>query len=300
MKKIAALCIVITYFTSCSDGAHHKGQAVSAAYDRVAPAPMVKADKEEPPAKKTTSDAVAFADVKMAPPQVQQVSTDTSKKITKEGEIRFETADVALTRKRIIQNVQKLGGYVSEDNQSKNEGSNSKEYNLKVRVPAKNFDKLLDTVADAADQIDSKNINIKDVTTEYIDTKTRLDNKKKLEDRYLQLLNKANKMSDMLQIEGKLEEIRSDIESTQGQLNYMAKQVAYSSLDITFYSLSVAPKNETSIGFRFKQALSDGWDCLQTLFFGSIAVWPVLIILFLVFIWLRKRIKNRRVAPESA
>jgi len=297
MKNIAALCIIIFCLTACSHDSKHKGPGDSAAYDRVAP--LVKAD-EDSRAEKSVSDNLAVAEVKMAPPQVGQTTTDTSKKITKEGEIHFETADVALTRKHIIQNVQKLGGYVSEDNQTKDEGSNRKQYNLKVRVPAKNFDKLLDTVASSADQIDSKNINIKDVTTEYIDTKTRLDNKKKLEDRYLQLLSKANKMSDMLQIEEKLEEIRSDIESTQGQLNYMVKQVAYSSLDINFYTLSVVPKNETSIGFRFKEALSDGWDCLQSLFFGTIAVWPVVIILLLALLWFKKRMKNRNTATESA
>ncbi len=300
MKNIAALCLIVFCLAACHDGEHHKGPAVSPAYDRLAPPPVDKTDADSKAEKSFANGAVAVAEVKMAPPQVGSATADTSKKITKEGDIHFETADVVLTRKHIIQNVQKLGGYVSEDNQTKDEGSNRKQYNLKVRVPAKNFDKLLDTVASSADQIDSKNINIKDVTTEYIDTKTRLDNKKKLEDRYLQLLGKATKMSDMLQIEEKLEEIRSDIESTQGQLNYMAKQVAYSSLDINFYTLSVVPKNETSIGFRFKEALSDGWDCLQTLFFGTIAVWPVAIILLFGLLWFRKRMKNRNTITESA
>lgn len=292
MKNRAALCLIVFCLTACghrtTDGQKDKVMFSS---------PVVKADVEAKEYLKNSPVAEKVMDVRMAvpPPIKEGASIDTSKKITKEGEIHFETANVVLTRKHIIQNVQKLGGYVSEDNQNKDEGSNRKEYSLKVRVPAKNFDKLLDTVADAAEQIDSKNINIKDVTTEYIDTKTRLDNKKKLEDRYLQLLSKANKMSDMLQIEEKLEEIRSDIESTQGQLNYMAKQVAYSSLDINFYTLSVVPKNETSIGFRFKEALSDGWDCLQTLFFGTIAVWPVVIILLFGLLWFKNRKKGTAV-----
>lgn len=295
MKNIAALCLIILCLTACG----HK--PTDEQNDKVMfSQPVARADAEPKEYRKNAPVAEKIMDVTMAvPPPIKEGSTvDTSKKITKEGDIHFQTADVVLTRKHIIQNVQKLGGYVFDDNQTKDEGSNKKEYNLKVRVPAKNFDKLLDTVADAADRIDSKNINIKDVTTEYIDTKTRLDNKKKLEDRYLQLLSKANKMSDMLQIEEKLEEIRSDIESTQGQLNYMAKQVAYSSLDITFYSLSVVPQNDNGLGYRFKEALSGGWDFLQSLFFNIVASWPAVIILLLGFIWFKKR-KNSKTIVTS-
>jgi hypothetical protein len=66
-------------------------------------------------------------------------------------------------------------------------------------------------------------------------------------------------MRDLLDIEEKLTEIRSDIEATQGQLNYMSKQVAYSSLNITFYTKQpeqVATGN--GFGYKFKNALTSG------------------------------------------
>jgi hypothetical protein len=50
----------------------------------------------------------------------------------------------------------------------------------------------LGTVSSTATKIDSRNIRIKDVTTQFIDTKTRLDNKLQLlEKRYLNLLDTA-------------------------------------------------------------------------------------------------------------
>jgi hypothetical protein len=114
-----------------------------------------------------------------------------------------------------------------------------------------------------------------------------------LENRYNQLLAKATKISDLLEIENKLTEIRSDIESTQGQLNYMSKQVAYSSLDITFYTKATTAENGNTFGYKLKSAISGGWTSLQNFVFWLISIWPFVIILsvlsFLYVRWRRKR-----------
>jgi hypothetical protein len=168
---------------------------------------------------------------------------------------------------------------VEEDNQSTNGDDNHKEYVLKIRIPAKYFDLLLDSVSSTADKIDTKNIAVTDVSTQYIDIKTRLDNKKVLENRYLDLLKKATRIPDLLEIENKLTEIRSDIESTQGQLNYLGKQVTYSSLEITFYAKQIETADKgVGYGYKFKTAITDGWAFLQNLCFGLISLWPVIII----------------------
>jgi len=223
---------------------------------------------------------------------------DTSKKIVKEGDISFETNNVNETRKKIVHSLKQFGGYVEEDNQSlNNDDNNRKEYVLKIRVPAKKFDFFLDTVSSTADKIDSKNISITDVTTHYIDITTRLANKKTLENSYLELLKKSSKISDLLEIENKLSEIRSDIESTQGQLNYLNKQVAYSALTITFYTKQAVQDNGQTFGYKLKMALSSGWDFLGSMFFGFITLWPLLIIvtiLYLLFRSWRKRIGKRK------
>jgi len=219
---------------------------------------------------------------------------DTSKKIIKSGDIEFETGNVMLTRKKILHSLQKYGGYVDEDNQSVNGDDNHKEYVLKIRIPAKYFDFMLDSVSSTADKIDTKNISVTDVSTRYIDIKTRLQNKMILEKRYLDLLKKASRIPDLLEIENKITEIRSDIESTQGQLIYLNKQVAYSFLAITFYTKQVEKTDKgVGFGYKFKTALSDGWTALQNLFLGLISSWPYAIAIMLSY-WLFKTWRKRR------
>jgi hypothetical protein len=106
-------------------------------------------------------------------------------------------------------------------------------------------------------------------------------------------------MSDLLQIEDKLAEIRSDIESTQSQLNYMSKQVAYSSLNITFYTRQpeqVAAGN--GFGYKLKNALITGWESLQNLFFGLLSNWYLLLVIALIIVFV-KRWRGRRIAKQA-
>jgi hypothetical protein len=239
------------------------------------------------------------AQAKFVPPIVKEETNknaEVDKKIIKEGEIRFRTADVAETRKAIYASLKKLGGYAAEEQELNSSYNGEKQITIHARVPAKNFDQLLTNVSENAESIDSKNIRIKDVTTEYIDVTTRLANKKKLEERYLELLKKGSKISDLLEIENKLTDIRSDIESSQGQLNYMMKQVAYSTIDITFYSQQTAQDNRQTFGYKIKRALTGGWHTLGNLFFSFIEWWPIWLILAgLVYLFRRWR-KKRNIA----
>ena len=235
------------------------------------------------------------ANIAESPNHAGKLVRDTAKKIIKQGDISFESNNITATRKKILCSLKKLGGYTVEDNETTNNEEGRKEYTLKVLIPAKNFDLLLDTVSSSAYKIDSKNISVTDVTTKFIDITTRLNNKKILEGRYLDLLRKGSKISDLLEIENKLSEIRSDIESTQGQLNYLNKQVDYSSLDITFYTKQVLQADKgIGFGYKLKTAILDGLGLLQNLFFGIISLWPLILLVVIIYVLIKRWRKRRR------
>jgi hypothetical protein len=95
-----------------------------------------------------------------------------------------------------------------------------------------------------------------------------------------------------LEIENKVAEIRTDIESTQGNLNYLSMQVAYSALDITFYVDPPVKSNVRTFAYRIANALSDGTNALGSFFIGLLAMWPLWILsipgYFAVKNWKRK------------
>ena len=301
MKKhlLFILFAIFMAFASCKNRSSESSMVKDKVMEVSLPPPVVKADEEVLANKKSGYEppvVEAVADVRSVP---AAKPAEVEKKIIKEGDIRFESSDVVKTRKQIISSLKLLGGYAENDSETTDGALNSKEYTIVIRIPAKNFDAFLGTVSSTATKIDSRNIRVKDVTSEFIDTKARLDNKLQLEKRYLNLLSRAGKMRDLLDIEEKLTEIRSDIEATQGQLNYMSKQVAYSSLNITFYTVQpeqVAAGN--GFGYKFKHALTNGWDFLQDLFFSLISNWPLLIVFVAVFV-LIKRWRGRRIPKQA-
>jgi hypothetical protein len=261
---------------------------------------------------KTQVDQIAFppppaspeaaADLAVADPGAKSIESEsqgnqqaiTEKKIVKEGEVSFETGNLVKARQALMQRLKQLGGYVDGEQEFRNNEQERKEYLLKLRIPAQNFEKFLTAVNETADRIDSKNIRTKDVTTEYIDVTTRLNNQKLLENRYKALLQKAAKMSDILEVESKLSEIRTQVEATQGQLNYLNKQVAYSSLDVTFFTQGSTDKNEGSgFAYKLKMAWRKSWTLLQEVFFGLITVWPLIIVLLIVWFVTKSWRKSR-------
>ncbi len=286
MKTFVVSFVVLLAFSACE----HKSQTEKAKAENV--------ELMAPPLAKQIRVADKMM-AKMAPATDSKtpVSTtiDTAKKIVKEGEIRFEAKNLKAARDKIVASLKTLGGYVGEENETNNGDNNRREYDLKIRVPSKNFDRFLDALSSNADHIDAKNIRVKDVTTEFIDITTQLKNKQLLENRYLELLKRATKTSDLLEIEDKLESIRTDIETTQGQLNYLNSQVAFSSLDITFYNIPTAERADEQFTTKFKSALAEGWDILKTLFFDTIMLWPVIFIGVVGVCVYRRRKRNKRV-----
>lgn len=221
--------------------------------------------------------------------------TDTAKKIIKEGDIRFETGNPKAARQNIVSSLKKLGGYLAEENETNSGETNQKEYSLKIRVPSKNFDAFLSSLASSADHIDSKNIHIRDVTTQFIDVKAQINNNKQLERRYLQLAAKATKMTDLLAVEDKLAAIRTEIDSAQGQLNYLSSQVSYSSLDISFYTRQGnLVNNGNGFGYKFKNSLGTGLETIQNMFFSIVSLWPLIFVALIIYLLIIRWKKRRR------
>ena len=271
MKRVLTIVLIAFIFTGCK-------QASS-------PEQKIVAEPKSSTARLAGTDKMAYTyDITIS--NSQRVITDTSKKLIKTGDISFETSDLYGTRKKIITSLNNLGGYVSEENETND--SYRRGLTLKLRVPAKNFDLLLDSVSGNASKIDSKNVRVADVTSQFIDIKTSLANQQLLEKRYQELLKRSDKMSDVLQIENKLTEIRTTIDSTQGTLNYLSRQVAYSTLEVNFYSEQTPQYSGTTIGDRLSASLKGGWELMQNLFFGIINIWPLTIVAVFIYLIIKR------------
>ena len=213
-------------------------------------------------------------------------------KIIKEGNLRFETTDLDASYTQIQNAVKSNNASIQNDTEGKDYATVFRK--LIIRVPSKNFDPFLTQISKGVSYFDNKEITSQDVTTEFIDIEARLKAKKVLEIRYMELLKKANKVSEMLEIEAQLSAIREEIEAKQGQLNYMQNQVSLSTISVEFYkNVPTDGRVTTSYGTKIWNAFKSGFNNLSSFFIIILSIWPFIAILFAAVYFIKKRVTSK-------
>lgn len=238
---------------------------------------------------------MAIADEAMAPEaKVASFNSEQSspviieRKLIKNGDLSFETADVKQTTVAIEAICKELNAYIAGENQ--NNYGERLQYNQTIRVPANRFDLLIQRIEPLALKIESKNINTQDVTEEFIDVEARLKTKKELEARYREILKQAKTVQDIVSIESQIANVRSEIESMEGRLKYLQNQVGFSTLNVSYYETIGTDFGFTSKVFR---AIRQGWDSLLSFFIILVNLWPFIIIV-IGFVWGLRVWRNRK------
>lgn len=226
-------------------------------------------------------------------PTTQQPSEETiQRKLVKTAKIEFQTNNLTDSRKTILQSVKKFKGYIS--NESEYQLGGQATINLTVRVPGEDFDAFIASSTSGVENFDRKEINTRDVTEEFVDLQARAKTKKELEQRYHQILEKANTVDDILKIENQIGVLRADIESMEGRMKYLSNQVSLSTVSFEFYEELPVPIDQQS---RFGAALINGWKGAVSFLVVLVNLWPVLILTILVIVLLKFR--KKKVAPAS-
>lgn len=217
----------------------------------------------------------------------------TKQKIIKNAALRFESQDLKVTGQNIYTSLKKYNAQVQTDSESNNDYTLSR--TIIVRIPSNYFDAFIADISKGVSYFDVKEISAQDVTEEYIDLEARIKAKKTLEARYLELLKKAGKVSEMLEIERELSAIREEIEAFEGRLKYMESRVSLSTVNIEFYkNTEVGGGSTVSYGTKIGNALKSGFNILSTFFLGLLHIWPFILIFVIAFVLFRKRIRRKK------
>ncbi|MBI5140256.1 MAG: DUF4349 domain-containing protein [Candidatus Vogelbacteria bacterium] len=131
--------------------------------------------------------------------------------------------------------------------------------NITIRVPANTFESSFDSIKKLAIKINSENNNSRDVSAEFVDQQAKLKNLKAEEAQYQDIMKRAVKVEDVLNVARQLSDVRGRIDVLQGQINYLSRQVGMSTISVDLRSeASVASVgNEWRPVSIAKQALQD-------------------------------------------
>ncbi|GHC44216.1 DUF4349 domain-containing protein [Ulvibacter litoralis] len=232
--------------------------------------------------------------------QVADISEDVEvqeQKIIKTARLVFETKDVNATHANVLQLASQYKGFIQSDNSGK--GYNRISRNMMVRVPTERFMDFINGVSEGVSYFDQKDISRQDVSEEFVDLEARLKAKRELEKRYLELLKQARNVKEMLEIERELSNIREEIEAKQGRLQFLQNRVSMSTITLEFYTLTAETGVTQSYGQKMINSLKGGWDGISVFFLGILYLWPLLVIVLVGVIILRKLLRKKKTTSGS-
>ncbi len=183
---------------------------------------MARAPASEAPTMPATESGAGF---EQPPPG----GWPKSPMVIRNASVELRVDDVAKVQREIGRLAREAGGYVAGATlRSEDEPETA---TISIRVPSQGLDDLLERIASLG-RLLSKQLTAQEVTEEYVDLSSRKRNLEREETRLLDLLNRAGKVRDLLEVEQQVSRVRGEIEMISGRLRYLENRVALSTIQV--------------------------------------------------------------------
>ncbi len=156
-------------------------------------------------------------------------SAPSERLIIRSGQISLVVKEVPVVLKQIADFAARKGGFVVESNVYKN---GLAPYGvITVRLPVKEFSQGVQEVK-ALGEVASESVHGTDVTEEFVDLDSRVRNLHATEDQFLLIMKQAVRIQDVLEVQSRLSNVRSEIEVIQGRMKFLRQSAELSSLTV--------------------------------------------------------------------
>lgn len=259
MRKIIlslSACIVLA-LSACS--ANRRAEDDSSAADA-----KTQSSRTTAPSSSTANTAVATeqpSDLSLIKANAVQPSVDPTgveRKIIRNAELTIESHSPEESFRKVAALAESKGGFVVTSEATQPEGAaepGRTTVSVTLRIPAAQFDPTVEEIRKVGDRILLDKRTGQDVTEEYIDLQARLQAKRALESQFLEIMKQAQKVSEALEVQRQLAEVRTEIEQVEGRKRFLESQSSLSTIQVTIRP-PVQILGTTSGGF--KEAFRDG------------------------------------------
>jgi hypothetical protein len=286
------LALVLTGCTGGSDSAETASPSSdaggSAGDERaagMAAADALAADPAAPPASETTPATLG----RVVPAGASLIRT---------AELGVRVEDVRAAADRAADIAAIAGGAVTSERSSGQD--EFRDASLLLRVPPERFDAVVADLAGLGEE-QRRSLGTEDVSDQVVDLESRLSTQRASVERVRALLDQAENLGEVVQIEGELTRRTADLESLQARLAALTERVDMSSISLDLYA-GQAPEREDDEVVGFASGLRGGWSAfLATVrVVGATAGALLPFLPFLALGALAWRVRARRTAAPSA
>ncbi|MEU0406051.1 DUF4349 domain-containing protein [Streptomyces sp. NPDC006197] len=169
-----------------------------------------------------------------------------------------------------------------------------------LRVPQERYDSVLTELAGTGKLLDRK-ADAKDVTDQVVDVESRIATQRASVARVRALMERAEKLSDVVTLEGELSRRQADLEALLAQQSSLKDRTTMATITLRLSEKEKPPAEEREEGRPgFGDALSGGWNALvgAAAWIGIVltALAPWLAVALIVFVLWRRLVRPRLAA----
>ena len=233
------------------------------------------------------------------------------RKIIRNANLTVEVASPVETQRKIVSIAESHQGFVvtSELTQRTAEDKTKPEVtiNLVIRVPAAQFNQIMEEIRAVGTRVPQEKTTGQDVTEEFIDLEARIKNQKALEAQFIEIMKRAGKVEDALEVQRELADVRTEIEKLEGRRRFLENQASLSTINVTLQTPTQII-NATGFWYSVRSAFADGVDVAAAivvfLIRAIVALLPILVLIVLpialITRFVVRRFGRRHTLPQDA
>ncbi|HEX8794658.1 MAG TPA: DUF4349 domain-containing protein [Polyangiaceae bacterium] len=181
------------------------------------------------------SAAAGAAATEKAPVAAPEPPAPQLRRVIRTAEMSVETDAPEVAVSKVTALADAKGGFVvsSDTSRSKDaDGAETVSTTLVFRVPVGAFDEALAAVRAMGSRVSSEKVTGEDVTEEYVDIEARIRAQRAVEEHYMAILKDAKTIPDILAVQQKLGDVRTEIERAEGRRRYLESQTSLSTITV--------------------------------------------------------------------
>jgi Domain of unknown function (DUF4349) len=218
-------------------------------------------------------------------------------KVVYTGSLQLVVADLQASLAKARTTVESVGGYIGASQES-NDGDRSVA-TITYRIPAAHWEDAIASLRGIADSVVSEQTQATEVGGQLVDLDARIRNLQASEAALQEIARGSGRVSDLLQVQAQLTDVRGQIEQLQAQQAQLTDQVAYGSL-VTTFGLQVQQVQDTARAWdpasEVDAAMASLISIGQTVASAAIwlaIVWLPIVLLFAVLALIAYRLLRR-------